>query len=56
MIFDRLEELSRLCGARHGSGWHMDRGKKLRNYLGTADYPQAMASNQIILAVEIPYS
>ena len=46
MVFERLEELSRLCGARHRLGWRMDRGQKLRNNPVTAGYPQAMASNR----------
>jgi hypothetical protein len=49
MVFDRLEELSRLCGARHGSVGVWIEDKKLNSRLS-----QAMASNQIELAVEVP--
>jgi hypothetical protein len=45
MVFDRLEELSRLCGARQ-FGWGVDRGQELRNCPVAAGYPQAMASNR----------
>jgi hypothetical protein len=53
MVFDRLEELSRALRRPPWFGRRMDRGQKLRNHLVIAGYPQAMASNQIVLAVEV---